>query len=360
MSELDPLKELRSQIDAMDDRLVALLNERSAIVLKIGEIKKSNNAHFHTPAREQAIYDRLVANNPGPFPNESLKHVFREIMGGSLSLEKEIRVAYLGPEATFTHQACLQRFSASVFTTPVHTIKDVFEAVEKGCADFGIVPVENSIEGMVSHTLDLFVDSPLLIYGEVLQEVSHSLMSKTGKKDAISQIISHPQAIAQCHRFLETHFKTTTMIDSASTAKAAQMAAMDTASAAIASTLAARLYGLTIIEEKIEDYANNVTRFLVVSKKSSERTPRDKTSLLLSIKDKSGALHDLLKPFAEQGINLMKIESRPSKKRAWEYLFYIDIAGNQAEEKIHSALEQIAKEALFLKVLGSYPMADAK
>ncbi len=356
MSELDPLKPLRSQIDTLDDRLVALLNERSAIVLEIGEIKKNTNSHFHTPAREQAIYDRLVANNSGPFPNESLKHVFREIMGGSLSLEKQIRVAYLGPEATFTHQACLQRFSASVFTNPVHTIKDVFEAVEKGHADFGVVPVENSIEGMVSHTLDLFVDSPLVIYGEVLQEVSHSLMSKTGKKEEIKKIISHPQAIAQCHNFLETHYKDTQRVDSASTAKAAVMVVTDTASAAIASTLAARLYGLTIIEEKIEDYANNVTRFLIVSKKSSERTARDKTSLLLSIKDKSGALYDLLKPFAERGINLMKIESRPCKKKAWEYLFYIDIAGNQAEEKIASALEQVAKDALFLKVLGSYPI----
>ncbi len=277
MSQLDPLKPLRSQIDTIDDRLVALLNERSAIVLEIGKIKKSKNSHFHTPAREQSIYDRIVANNPGPFPNEALKHVFREIMGGSLSLEKEIRVAYLGPEATLTHQACLQRFSASVQTTPVHSIKEVFETVERGQADFGIVPAENSIEGMVNHTLDLFVDSNLLIYGEVLQ---------------------------------------------------------------------------------------SVRRFLVVSQKPSERTPRDKTSLLLSIKDQSGALHDLLGPFADRGINLMKIESRPSKKKrnvrggAWEYLFYIDIAGNQEEEKIASALKQVAKDALSLKVLGSYPIAE--
>jgi len=358
LSELDPLKPLRSQIDAMDDRLVALLNERSAIVLEIGKIKKSKNSHFHTPAREQSIYDRLIANNPGPFPNESLKHVFREIMGGSLSLEKVLQVAYLGPEATFTHQACLQRFSASVQTIPVNSIKAVFEAVERGQADFGIVPVENAIEGIVNHTLDLFVNSNLLIYGEVLQEVSHSIMSKTGKKEEIRRILSHPQAIGQCHRFLATNFKEAEMIDTTSTAMAAQMAMMDPSTAAIASTLAARLYGLTIIEEKIEDYVNNVTRFLVISQKASERTTRDKTSLLLSIKDQSGALHALLEPFAKQGINLMKIESRPSKKKAWEYLFYIDIAGNQEEEKIATVLKAIAKDALYLKVLGSYPMAE--
>jgi chorismate mutase/prephenate dehydratase len=211
---------------------------------------------------------------------------------------------------------------------------------------------------MVNHTLDLFVDSDLLIYGEVLQEVSHSLMSKTGKKEAISRIVSHPQAIAQCHRFLETNFKGVEIVDIASTAKAAQMVVTDSSSAAIASAFAARLYGLAIIEEKIEDYANNVTRFLVISQKPSERTTRDKTSLLFSIKDKSGALHDLLRPFAERGINLMKIESRPSKKKVWEYLFYIDIGGNQQEERISAALEQIAKDAIFLKVLGSYPMAE--
>lgn len=241
LSELDPLKALRSKIDAMDDQIVALLNERSAIVLEIGKIKKNNNSHFHTPAREQAIYDRLVANNPGPFPNASLKHVFREIMGGSLSLEKEIRVAYSEPEANFSHQACLQRFSASVRTTPVDTIKDVFEAVEKGQADFGMVPIENAIEGILNPTLDLFIASPLLIYGEVFQ--------------------------------------------------------------------------------------NNI-RFLVLSQKPSEKTMRDKTSILFSVneKDKPGTLYD--------------------------------IAGNQAEEKTASALNEIRKKAIFFKILGSYPIAE--
>ncbi len=358
MSPSDPLATLRSKIDTLDERLVALLNERAAIVQEIGKIKKDQNARFHTAAREQAIYDRLAKMNTGPFPTESLKHVFREIMGGSLSLETEIRVAYLGPEATFTHQACLQRFSASVVTTPTQSIHEVFEQVERGKAEFGIVPIENSIEGIVNSTLDLFADSSLLIYGEILQPVSHALMSKTGERTAIKRIYSHPHAMAQCRNFLEANFPDLPLTDMASTAQAAQRAATEASAAAIASTLAARLYGLTLIEKQIEDYPHNVTRFLVLSQHPPEKTMRDKTSILVSIPDRSGALYETLKPFAQHGINLMKIESRPSKRRPWEYLFYIDMAGHQEEEKVRSALDQVKNEALFVKVLGSYPMAE--
>jgi len=278
LSELDPLKVLRSQIDAMDDRLVALLNERSALVIKIGKIKKKNNFHFHTPAREQAIYDRLTANNLGPFPNEALKHVFREIMGGSLSLEKKIRVAYWGQEASLAHQACLQHFSASVLTLSVHCIQDVFEAIEKGETDFGVIPIEHSTDGIQNDTLDILVGSPLVIYSEILQK---------------------------------------------------------------------------------EHGTHNTIRFLVVSQKSSESTTRDKTSLVLSIKGNPDELYDLLKPFEQQEIHPLKINSKLSgHDRA--SCFYVDIAGNQNEEKIDCALKQIAKKALFLKVLGSYPMGGTK
>jgi chorismate mutase/prephenate dehydratase len=358
MSQTDPLKALRDQIDAMDDRIVALLNERAGFVQEIGKIKKDRNAHFHTPAREADIYDRLTKNNPGPFPNQALKHVFREIMGGSLSLETTIRVAYLGPAATFTHQACLQRFGGSVLTIPAFSIKDVFDQVERGKADFGIVPVENAIEGMVNQSLDLFVDSPLLIYAEVLQKISHCLMSKTGEKELIQQIYSHPQAIAQCSRFLESHFPGMPVTEFASTALAAQKGATNPSSAVIASELASEVYGLTLIEKQIEDYPNNVTRFLVIAQKPSEKTKRDKTSMILSIKDTPGALYEILKPFSEQGINLMKIESRPSKKVHWEYLFYVDMEGHQDSAPCRDVINQIKTEAVFVKILGSYPIAD--
>ncbi|MEK7702485.1 MAG: prephenate dehydratase [Nitrospirota bacterium] len=355
---MDPLADLRAQIDAMDDKIVSLLNERSIFVQEIGKIKKRQKTHFHTPAREAQILDRLTNNNKGPFPNQALKAVFREIMGGSLSLETEIRVAYLGPEATFTHQACLQRFGASIVALPAFSIKDVFDQVERGKADFGIVPIENAIEGVVNYTLDLFVDSNLLIYGEVLHDVSHFILSKTGQKEAIKQIYSHPQAIAQCRRFLETHFSGIPVIELASTAFAAQKAASDESSAVVASELAAQVYGLSIIEKKIEDYPNNMTRFLVISQKPSEKTKRDKTSMILSIKDAPGALYEMLKPFANAGINLMKIESRPSKKIHWEYLFYLDVEGHQNEEPLHRVIDQMKTSAVSIKILGSYPIAD--
>ncbi|MEK7703080.1 MAG: prephenate dehydratase [Nitrospirota bacterium] len=354
----DPLAKLRVQIDAIDDEIVLLLNKRAHFVQEIGEIKKNTKSHFHTPAREAAIYDRLTKNNPGPFPNQSLRHVFREIMGGSLSLEKTIRVAFLGPEATFTHQACLQQFGKSVTAISAPNIKAVFDLVEQGKTDFGIVPVENAIEGMVGCTLDLFVDSPLLIYAEVLHEVSHCVLSKTGQREMIRQIYSHPQAIAQCRRFLDAHFPSIPIVEMASTALAAQRAASDDTAGVIASELAAEVYGLSVIERKIEDYPNNITRFLVISQRASEKTKHNKTSLILSIKDTPGALYEILKPFANAGINLMKIESRPSKKIHWEYLFYLDMEGHQDDAPCRDVIAQIKTEAVFVKGLGSYPIAS--
>jgi chorismate mutase/prephenate dehydratase len=355
----DSLGGLRSQIDNVDEQVVSLLNKRARIVQKVGAIKKSQSFDLYAPGREKEVYDRLARINTGPFPNSALKHVFREIMAGSRTLEGNISIAYLGPAATFTHLACLQRFGSSTPTRPMNSIKAVFEAVEKETADFGIVPVENSIEGIVNHTLDLFLDSPLLIYGEILLEVSHALMSKSGKIKAIRRIYSHPHAVAQCARFLEARFPNIPVLEVGSTAMAAQKVASEPSSAAIASELAARLYRLKIIQNRIEDYSNNMTRFLIISKKVAKRTGRDKTSILFSIKDRSGGLHEILRPFADAGINLTRIESRPSKKRPWEYLFYIDLIGHQEEASLQTVLEQIKEKALFVKVFGSYPMAEA-
>ncbi len=347
----------RKEIDRLDDQILRLLNERSKSVIEIGRLKKQsdNEANLHTPRREAEIVDRLMNRNTGPFPNEAIRSVYREIMSASLSLEGPQRVAYLGPRATFTHLACIQKFGNSAQYLPVNSIKDVFNEVERGRANFGVVPIENSTEGVVNHTLDMFIDSNLLIYGEVLQEVSHHLLSKTGRLEDIKKIYSHPHAIAQCRNWLESNLPHMPVSEVPSTARAAELCADDPSTAAIASELAGQLYGLKVLKARIEDNLNNFTRFLVLSQKPPERTGKDKTSIMLSVKDKVGALYDLLRPFASHGINLTKIESRPSRRKAWEYIFFVDVEGHVEEDRVKKALEEIKSRCLFLKILGSYP-----
>lgn len=351
------LSDYRKEIDRIDDEILRLLNERSKSVIEIGKLKKQQDAgaNLHTPAREAAIIERLVKQNTGPFPSEAIRPVYREIMSASLSLEGPQKVAYLGPRATFTHMACMQKFGASAQYIPVNSIKEVFSEVERGRANFGVVPIENTTEGVVNHTLDMFIDSNLLIYGEVLQEVSHHLMSKTGVAEDVKKICSHPQAIAQCRNWIENHMPHVLVSEVASTARAAEMCFDDPSIAAIASELAAQLYGLKVIKSRIEDNVNNFTRFLVLSQKPPQRTGKDKTSLMLSIKDKVGALYDLLRPFASHGLSMTKIESRPSRRKAWEYIFFVDIEGHIEEERVKKAIEEITGRCLFMKVLGSYP-----
>jgi chorismate mutase / prephenate dehydratase len=350
--------EYRQEIDRIDDEIIRLLNERSKSVIEIGKIKKEKDAaaNLHTQGRETAIIERLTRLNTGPFPSEAIRSVYREIMSASLSLEAPQKVAYLGPRATFTHMACMQKFGSSAQYVPVHSIKEVFSEVERGRANFGVVPIENTTEGVVNHTLDMFIDSNLLIYGEVLQEVSHHLLSKSGLIDEVKKVYSHPHAIAQCRNWLETHLPRVPAMEVASTARAAELCIDEPSSAAIASELAGQLYGLKVIKPRIEDNLNNVTRFLVLSQKPSERTGKDKTSLMLSIKDKVGALYDLLRPFASHGISMTKIESRPSQRKAWEYIFFVDVEGHITEERVSRAVEEVKGRCLFMKILGSYPI----
>ncbi len=357
MANRQDIQHFRKEIDRIDDEILRLLNERSKSVIEIGKLKKESdsNANLHTPGREAEIVNRLMAQNQGPFPNEAIRPVYREIMSASLSLEGPQKVAYLGPAATFTHLACIKKFGASAQYIPVNSIKDVFDEVERGHANFGVVPIENSTEGVVNYTLDMFVDSTLLIYGEVLLEVSHYLLSKTGSLDDIKKIYSHPQPIAQCRHWLETNLPQVPISEVTSTARAAELCATDSTAAAIASELAAQLYGLKIIKARIEDNVHNFTRFLVLSKKAPERTGKDKTSVMISVKDKVGALYDLLRPFASHGLNMTKIESRPSRRKAWEYIFFVDVEGHLDEEPVKKALEEIKSRCLFMKILGSYP-----
>jgi chorismate mutase / prephenate dehydratase len=358
MDDQKDIASYRKAIDQLDDDLLRLLNERSKNVVEIGKLKKSSeaNAHLHTPRREAEIIDRLMQANTGPFPNEAIRSVYREIMSASLSLEGPQKVAYLGPPATFTHLACLQKFGNSAQYVPVTSIKEVFNEVERDRAHFGIVPIENSTEGVVNHTLDMFIDSNLVIYGEVLQEVSHHLLSKTGRIEDIKTIYSHPHAIAQCRNWLEANVSKIPVAEVPSTARAAEISATDSTAAAIASELAGELYGLKVVRSRIEDNVNNFTRFLVLSQKPPERTGKDKTSVMLSVKDKVGALYDLLRPFASNGINMTKIESRPSRRKAWEYIFFVDIEGHVDEDRVKKALEEIKGRCLFMKILGSYPI----
>ena len=338
---MDDLGALRGKIDRIDDEILALLNKRAELAQQIAQIKREQKADLHVPVREQEIYDRLIRMNKGPFPNDAVRSVFREIISASLSLEGPLKVAYLGPRATFTHLACANYFGSSVMDVPVNSIKEVFDEVERGRADYGVVPIENSTEGVVNHTLDLFVDSPLKIFGEILQEVSQHLQSKSGKIAEVRKIYSHPHAIAQCKHWLENHLPQVPVVEVSSTARAAEMAAQDPSAAAIASELASRLYRLTIIQRRIEDNINNFTRFLIIAQRSPARTGKDKTSVMFSIKDRVGALYDMLRPFSENDINL----------------FYVDLLGHCDDEPVRRALEALKETAMFIKVLGSYPVA---
>jgi chorismate mutase/prephenate dehydratase len=355
MKELD---RLRKKIDKIDEEILDALNRRSRVVLDVAKLKRGRNAKFYVPTREQEILRRLRKLNKGPFPNEALKPLFREIMSASLSLEEPMKVACLGPIATFTHLAALRHFGSSSAFVPLNSIKAVFESVEAKEAEYGVVPIENSNEGVVSHTLDMFMDYDLKINAEVMLEVSHNLLSKSGVKSKVKKIYSHPQAAAQCRGWLEHNMPGIPVLEASSTARAAEMASQYRDTAAIASEIAARTYDLHFIEKHIEDSRKNFTRFLVIGEECSPKTGNDKTSVMFSVKDKPGALYDILTPFKRAKINLTKIESRPSKRKAWEYIFFIDMQGHVNEKRVTTAIETIRENCLFLKILGSYPCGE--
>lgn len=356
------LKSVRAKIDQVDARILALLNERARQVLHVHDIKflasggKAASVAF-VPHRERQVLDRLVKLNEGPFPNEGVLSVFREIMSASLAMEGRPRIAYMGPAATFSHRAALSKFGAQCEYAPVAGIPDVFAEVEQGRADLGVVPVENSSEGVIRHTLDLFVDSSLKVCGELALPIRLSLMSKSGKKSGYKAIVSHPQPLAQARGWLDRHYGGIDRVESSSTAAAAQMAAKNGKIAVIGDSLAAEIYGLKIIANNIQDKSDNMTRFLVIGRTVSEATGRDKTSVMLSLRDKVGALASMLKPFEQARISLSSIESRPSRRRPWEYYFFIDFLGHQKDKKVVRLLESLKKRTVELKVLGSYPLA---
>jgi chorismate mutase/prephenate dehydratase len=351
------LKNLRKQIDATDKQIVALLNKRAGIIVDIGRKKHTSGSSAYCPEREREVLKKVSDANRGPLNESSLECIYREIMSGSLSLEKKLTIAFLGPEATFTHQAALKRFGSQMNYVSCQSIADVFNEVEKDSADYGVVPIENSIEGAVNHTLDMFVDSDLKICAQVILDISHNLLSCTAL-NKIKTVYSKAEVFGQCRIWLQRNLPGADFVEVSSTTKAAQIAAKTKGAACIASLLAARMYKLDILARSIEDSPHNRTRFFVIGKTGTAPTGNDKTSLLFSIKDKVGALHEMLLPFKKYKVNLNKIESRPSKRKAWDYYFFVDLEGHQHSPRIHKALSELEHKCKFLKILGSYPVGD--
>ncbi len=350
---------LRDELDSIDARILALLNDRAQRNAEIGRLKAVSGVSPFVPARELEIFERLEQANPGPFPTAAIRKVFREIISASISLQRGVTVAYLGPPATYTQAAAIQQFGRMADLRPAATTDAIFGQVESGQVEFGVVPIENSNEGVVSHTLDLFVESPLTIAAEIHVPIHHDLLSKQGDLRAIRAVASHPQALAQCRAWLEQNLPNIPQQTTHSTAQAAELAARSEEIGAIASPVAAELYGLRTVCVGIEDRADNTTRFLVISKKAPPRSSRDITSILFSIKrDVVGALYKALEPFFQNGVNLTRIESRPTRARAWEYVFFCDFEGHVEDSKVGAAIAELRPRCDFVKVLGSYPQAE--
>ncbi len=348
---------LRKKIDEIDSNILKLLNKRAKIALDVGHEKtKTGKTNFHVPHREREIFHRLGKINTGPFPNKAIFSVFREILSATLSLEKPLTIAYLGPQATFSHIAGLKEFGESAHYCTQKSIEDVFKTVEKNFANYGIVPAENSIEGTVNSTLDMLIQTDLKITAEVLLRVSHHLLSLERDTNNIKKIYSHPQPVAQCRSWLRENLPGIKIQEVSSTARASELAAQHPSSAAIAGEEASKMYKLRTLAKGIEDSTSNVTRFMVIGNEITKKCAKNKTSLLFAVKDKPGALFNVLNHFAKYNINLTKIESRPLKNKKWEYLFFADIEGFYKDNKIKNAIIEIEKSSLFFKLLGSYPV----
>jgi chorismate mutase/prephenate dehydratase len=350
------IEELREKINKVDEEILVLLNKRAEYALKIGELKRKDNIVTYHPGREAEIYNRLIAQNKGPLSHQAIRAIYAEVISACRGIESPLKVAYLGPEATFTHMAARHRFGSSVEFIPVSSIADVFIEVEKKRADYGVVPIENSTEGVITHTLDMFIESNLKICAEVLLEVSHCLLSNSSI-DKIKRVYSHPHAFAQTRNWLRAKLPNVEYIEVSSTAEASKRAAQEANTAAVGSELAAQVYQLNILVKGIEDRLDNYTRFLIIGNSISGRSGNDKTSILFSIKDRVGALHAMLTPFARNNVNLTKIESRPSKNTIWEYIFFIDMEGHIEDENVKKSINELQEECLYLKILGSYPAA---
>ncbi|MFH1883866.1 MAG: prephenate dehydratase [Planctomycetota bacterium] len=350
------LEELRKKIDELDHQLVKLLNERARVVVEIGKLKTRTDKPVYSPDREKEVFARIAEANEGPLPDRCLVAIWRELMSGSFVLERPLRIGYLGPAGSFSHTASMLKFGQSVEYEPLADITSIFDEVSKGHCDLGLAPVENTMGGGVIETLDALIDSNVKVCAEVLMAIHHSLLGNCSLEE-IEKIYSKPEVFTQCRNWLSATFKEAQTVPVASTARAAQIAADEPRAAAIGSSVAAELYGLRIICENIEDIANNITRFLVISREDARPTGEDKTAILFSTAHKAGALADVLDVFKRYNINMTNIESRPSKKRQFEYYFFVDFLGHRTEKNVQEGIEETRKHCLQLSILGSFPKA---
>jgi len=355
----DELAVLRREIDAIDGEILDRLNRRARCVQRVGELKDGGRrGPIYVAARERDLVRALIDKNPGPFPDAAIPHVFREIISATRSLEERVRVAFLGPDGTFSHQAASRQFGAQVDLVPATTLRDVFTLTERGDVHFGVVPVENTIEGPITVTFDALVETEVTICSEIKLEISQHLMSRTGRLEDIQKVASHPQPLAQCRQWLETNLRGIETIETTSTAAAAQLAHADDKVASIGSEVTAEVYDLLLIASSIEDHHGNTTRFLVIGRETPAPSGQDLTSAVFTVRrDQAGALHDLLGPFARHGVNLTAVQSRPMKGKPWEYIFIVDMEGHQADESVRRALSEAAAVSASYKVLGSFPRA---
>ena len=351
---------LRERIDALDRELLTLLNRRMQVVVQVGELKKSEGSPVFRPEREAQVIDGLKAINAGPLKNESVAPIWREIMSASRALETPTRVAYLGPAGTFSEEAALGFFGSSIVRVPCASFDEVFRATTAGAADFGVVPVENSTEGVVARSLDLFLTTPLFIIGETSLIVRHNLLRKDNQRAGIQAVCAHPQALAQCHGWLSHHLPDVERRPVSSNAEGARLASLDPSLAAIASERAAAEFGLHVVTPAIQDDAHNRTRFAVVTHPDRHPAPKasghDCTSLVVSVANQPGAVHDMLVPLKEHGVSMTRFESRPARSGQWEYYFYIDIEGHPDDERVATALRALRQTCAFFKILGTYPI----
>jgi chorismate mutase/prephenate dehydratase len=355
------LGEIRVRIDSIDARIQELLNERARFAQLVGISKTASGkaVDFYRPEREADVLRKALKRNRGPLRDEEIARLFREIMSACLAQQEPLKVAFLGPEGTFTQAAVLKHFGSSVRALPLAAIDEVFHEVEGGIADFGVVPIENSSEGTVNHTLDMFLGSPLKICGEVELRINHHLMGRMSAIADVRRVCAHVQALAQCRGWLDEHLPEVERVPVSSNAEGARRARDERGTAAIASSAAAEIYGLSMLANDIEDRADNTTRFLIVGRKLFSASGADRTTLLVSASktDDAGALFRLLEPLAEHRINMTRIESRPSRKRKWDYVFFIDIEGHVSDPPVAKALASLEKRASLFKILGSYPRA---
>ncbi|MGC8716896.1 MAG: prephenate dehydratase [bacterium] len=349
------IDEYRKLIDEIDEKILELLNKRAELAIEIGKEKLKSNSSFIDISREEMKVKQLIELNKGPIPDASVRNIFREIISSSRALEGTLKIAFLGPEGTFTHIAALKRFGKDTFYFPGRSIPEVFSIVEKEEALFGVVPIENSTEGVVNYTLDMFMTSPLNIIGEIIIPISHNLIARPDVKE-IKKIYSHPQAFGQCKGYLENNYPDTELIETNSTSKAAEMASKDQNSAAIASDVAAERFNLEVLASRIEDDPNNRTRFLIIGRNNEGRvTGKDKTMVMFSTAHKPGSLYNALRCFAENDINLTMIQSRPSREVLWEFVFFVEFQGHREDTKVKEALNSLREIVWSYRILGSYP-----